>query len=158
MGMGVLKGQNLRLKISDGVNSNKFVAFATACTLHLSANMEESSTKDSTNNFQEQEVTGVSWDVSTDALYSIDNSDATGHNGEKFIHLMINQTKVGVEFVATEPGSTKNRGFQAGTVFYGDAYITDVSVNGTNRQNASYTVQFTGVGELQTKSETAAGI
>jgi hypothetical protein len=46
--MGVIKGQNLRVLIG-----GKCVAFATSCTVHVSLNLEDSSTKDSTNNFTE---------------------------------------------------------------------------------------------------------
>ena len=73
--MGVIKGQNLRIKLG-----TKYVAFATSCTVHVSAQLEESSTKDSTNGWQKQEITGMNWDISVDALYSVD-TDATGVNG-----------------------------------------------------------------------------
>ena len=75
--MGVIKGQNLRITIG-----GKYVAFATSCTVHVSASLEDSSTKDSSDGiFQEQQLTGLSWDISTDALYSVD-TDASGINAE----------------------------------------------------------------------------
>ena len=149
--MGVIKGQNLRLKIGD-----KFVAYATSCTVHLSMELEQSSTKDSTNDFQEQEATGVTWDVSTDALYTV-SSDSGAMNGEQMLDLFIDPSKrrVQVSFLGTAAGSEKNRGTQAGTVFSGYAWVSDISINATNRQNATYTIQLTGDGPLSTGSSNA---
>lgn len=81
--MGVIKGQNLRISIG-----GKFIVFATSCTLHVSAKLEDSSTKDSTGDWDEQEITGMSWDISTDALYSVDK-DTNGVNGEDAIDMIL---------------------------------------------------------------------
>lgn len=141
--MGIIKGQNLRLTVG-----GKFVAFATSCTVHVSANMEETSTKDSTNDFTEQEITGLSWDVSTDALFSVD-TDATGINGYDALDLILAKTAVTIEF--ERAASTNNRSVVTGYKYSGSAYVNDVSVNATNRQNASYSLSATGTGSL-TKS------
>jgi hypothetical protein len=90
--MGVIKGQNLRLLIG-----GKCVAFSTSCTVHASLSLEESSSKDSTNNFTEQTPTGISWDMSCDALYSVD-VDATGVNGINALDTVLAQQKVQVQF------------------------------------------------------------
>jgi len=139
--MGVIKGQNLRITIG-----GKFVAFATSCTVHTSLNLEESSTKDSTNNFTEQTPTGISWDMSCDALFSVD-ADITGKNGADALDLVLAQQKVQVQFEQTQ--GEKNRVPVAGGVVYsGYAWVNDCSVTAANRQNASYTIQLTGDGPL----------
>ncbi len=141
--MGVIKGQNLRLKIA-----GKFVGFATACTVHVSASLEDSSTKDSSDGiFQEQQLTGLAWDISTDALYSVD-TDATGINAEGALDAILARQKVDIEFTGTV--GTNNR--QAtGHKYTGQAWINDISINAANRQNASYSLQAQGTGPL-TKS------
>lgn len=139
--MGVIKGQNLRITIG-----GKFVAFATSCTVHSSLNLEESSTKDSTNNFTEQTPTGISWDMSCDALFSVD-ADTTGKNGIDALDLVLAQQKVQVQFEQTY--GEKNRVPVAGAVVYsGYAWVNDISINAANRQNTSYTIQLTGDGPL----------
>ena len=139
--MGVIKGQNLRVLIG-----NKCVAFATSCTVHVSLNLEESSTKDSTKNFTEQTPTGISWDMSCDALYSMD-ADATGVNAIDALDKVLAQTKVTVMFEQTT--GDKNRAAVTGSAVYsGDAWVNDISINAANRQNTSYTIQLTGDGEL----------
>jgi hypothetical protein len=145
--MGVIKGQNLRLLIG-----GKCVAFATSCTVHASLNLEESSTKDSTNNFTEQTPTGISWDMSCDALYSVD-TDATGVNGINALDTVLAQQRVQVQFEQTQ--GEKNRiAVSGGAVYSGYAWINDISINAANRQNTSYTIQLTGDGEL---TKTTAG-
>ena len=141
--MGVIKGQNLRITIG-----GKYVAFATSCTVHVSASLEDSSTKDSSDGiFQEQQLTGLSWDISTDALYSVD-TDASGINAEGALDAILAHQKVNIEFTGTV--GTNNR--QAtGHKYSGQAWINDVSVNAANRQNASYSLQAQGTGAL-TKS------
>ena len=141
--MGVIKGQNLRLKIA-----GKFVGFATSCTVHVSASLEDSSTKASSDGiFQEQQLTGLAWDISTDALYSVD-TDATGINAEGALDAILARQKVEIEFTGTV--GTNNR--QAtGHKYTGQAWINVISINAANRQNASYSLQAQGTGPL-TKS------
>lgn len=146
--MGIIKGQNLRITIG-----GKFVAFATNATVHVSQSLEESSSKDSTNNFTEQTPTGISWDMSCDALYSVD-ADVTGKNGVDALDMVLAQTKVAVVF--EQANGEKNRVPVAGSAIYsGNAWVNDISINAPNRQNTSYTIQLTGDGPL-TKSTLAA--
>lgn len=136
-----LKGQNLRITIG-----GKYIAFSTSCTLHVSANLEESSTKDSTNGWQQQEITGMNWDISCDGLYAVDK-DATGINGVDALDLVLAQQEVEVEFVRTNGAQNRE---EAGSAekYRGKALVNDISIQAQNRQNTSYTLQATGNGEL----------
>lgn len=126
--------------------NDKCIAFATSCTLHTALNLEESSTKDSTNNFAEQTPTGISWDLSCDALYSVD-TDSTGVNAIGALDMVLAQTKVQVAFEQT--GGEKNRVAVSGSAVYqGDAFVNEISVNSSNRQNVSYSISLTGDGPL----------
>lgn len=145
--MSVIKGQNLRISVG-----GKYLAFSTSCTVHVSATLEDSSTKDSTNSWQEQEITGMAWDLSADALYSVDE-DATGMNGVDALDLILSQQEVDVEFIQTN--GTKNREEVAKAVKYtGKAFVNDISIQAQNRQNTTYTIQAQGNGELK-KATTA---
>jgi hypothetical protein len=147
--MGVIKGQNLRVLIG-----GKCLAFATSCTVHASLNLEDSSSKDSTNNFTEQTPTGISWDMSCDALYSVD-ADATGVNGVAALDMVLAQQKVLVQFEQTQ--GEKNRVPVTGSVAYsGYAWVNDISVNAGNKQNTSYTIQLAGDGQLAKSTVAAA--
>jgi predicted secreted protein len=139
--MSIIKGQNLRLKIG-----GDYVAFSTSCKVHVSVSLEESSTKDSTGDWTEQEVTGKSWDISCDALYSVE-PDTGASNGSDLLDTLLAGEKVEVELVQTN--GEKNRAeIPDGAKLSGHAIVNDITINADNKQNASYSIQLTGVGEL----------
>lgn len=138
--MGIIKGQNLRLKLGE-----KYVAFATDCTVHVSMSLEDSSTKDTTDGmWQEQELVGAAWDISTSALYSVD-ADQTGLNAEDALDMVLAMQKVKVEFTGTT--GDKNR-TESGTKYSGYVWLNDHSITATNRQNGTYSLQGQGTGPL----------
>ena len=132
-----MKGQNLRIYIKQGSGAAKCVAFATSCTYHLSATLEDSSTKDDAGGFQKQEVTGMAGDFSCDALYSVD-TDATGVNGEDALDMLLAGQEVTVEFSATT--GDKNR-TATGNKYTCAAIINDISIQSQNRNNVTYSIQ-----------------
>lgn len=143
--MGVIKGQHLRITLG-----GKFIAFATSCQVHASLSLEESSTKDSTDGFTEQTPTGVSWDISCDALFSVD-TDATGVNGINALDTVLAMQRVQVQF--EQVGGAKNRVPETGGVVYsGYGYVSDISLTAANKQNSQYTIQIQGDGELSKNS------
>ena len=128
-----MKGQNLRIFLGE-----KAVAFARSCTYHVSAQLEDKSTKDDTGDFQKQEVTGLAGDISCDALYSTD-TDATGVNGVEALDMVLAGQEVTVVFTPTE--GTNNRVMAAGARYTCLAIVNDISINATNRQETTYTIQ-----------------
>ncbi len=140
--MATIKGQNLRVAVG-----GKFIAMATACTFHVSAQLEDSSTKDSVGDFQEQEVTGLSWDAQTESLVTLEDNGTNGELPQDILSLMINKTKVTLTFDQTA-GANNRVGQNSVIKKTGQAYITDVSISAQNRQNSTCTVQFTGTGAL----------
>ena len=140
--MGTIKGQNLRVMVG-----GKCIAMATSCTFHVSAQLEDSSTKDSVGDFQEQEVTGLSWDAQTESLVTLEDNGSNGELPQDLLSLMINKTKVTLTFDQT--AGTNNRVGQNSVIKKtGQAYITDISIQAANRQNSTLSVQFTGTGPL----------
>lgn len=142
--MGTIKGQNLRVMVG-----GKCIAMSTNSTFHVSATLESSSTKDSVGDFEEQEVTGLSWDASCDALVTLTDNGTNGELVTDLISLMINKTLVTLTFDQT--AGTNNRTSQNAAIKRtGTAYISDVQVTAQNRANSTFTVQFTGTGPLTT--------
>lgn len=125
----------------------KCIAMATSCTFHVSAQMEDSSTKDSTGDWQQQEVVGLSWDASTDSLVTLTDNGSNGELPQDLLSLIINKTAVTLTFDTTS--GTNNRIAQNSAIKKsGQAYVTDVSITAQNRQNSTVTVQFQGTGAL----------
>ena len=143
-----MKGQNLRILIGSPA---KCVAFSTSCTYHLGTQLEDSSTKDDTNSFQKQEVTGFNGDISCDALYSTE-TDATGVNGVDALDLLLAGAEVDVEFSGTT--GTKNR-TETGIKYTCKAIVNDISINAPNRQNVTYSIQMQ-MNSMPVKSTTSS--
>lgn len=140
--MATIKGQNLRVMVG-----GKCIAMATSCQFHISAQMEDSSTKDSTGDFQEQEVTGLSWDAQTDSLVTLEDNGTNGELPQDILSLIINKTKVTLTFDQTA-GANNRVGQNSVIKKTGEAYVSDVQITAQNRQNSTMTVQFQGTGAL----------
>jgi hypothetical protein len=125
----------------------KCIAMATSCTFHVSAQLQDSSTKDSVGDFQEQEVTGLSWDAQTESLVTLEDNGSNGELPQDLLSLMINKTKVTLSFDQTA-GANNRVGQNAAIKKTGDAYINDISISAQNRQNSTVSVQFSGTGPL----------
>ena len=140
--MATIKGQNLRVMVG-----GKCIAMATSCTFHVAAQTEDSSTKDDTGDWASNDVVGLSWDASTDALVTLTDNGSNGELAADLVSTMIAKTQVTLTFDTT--GSTNNRTAQNSAIKRsGNAYITDISVTAANRQNSTFTVSFTGNGAL----------
>ena len=140
--MGTIKGQNLRVMVG-----GKCIAMATSCQFHISAQMEDASTKDSTGDWQEQEVTGLSWDASTDSLVTLADNGTNGELPADLMSLILNKTKVTLTFDQT--AGTNNRTGQNSTIKRsGEAYLNDYALTAPNRQNSTLTCKFVGTGQL----------
>lgn len=140
--MGTIKGQNLRVMVG-----GKCIAMATSCTFHIGTSLEDSSTKDSTGDWQEQEVVGLNWDASCDSLVTLVDNGSNGELPADLLSLIINKTKVTLTFDQTA-GTNNRTGQNAAIKRSGNAYVTDVQITAQNRANSTCTVQFTGTGAL----------
>ena len=126
---------------------SKCIAMATSCTFHISAQVESASSKDDANDFEVNEVTGLSWDASTDSLVTLTDNGTNGELPTDLMSLIINKTKVTLTF--DETAGTNNRvGQNSAIKRSGYAYLTDYSINAANRQNSTMSCQFTGTGPL----------
>jgi hypothetical protein len=140
--MATIKGQNLRVMVG-----GKCIAMATSCTFHISAQVEDSSTKDDANDFANNEVTGLSWDAQTDSLVTLTDNGVNGELPTDLMSLIINKTKVTLTFDQTA-GANNRVGQNSAIKRSGDAYLTDYSISAQNRQNSTLSCKFTGTGPL----------
>ena len=140
--MATLKGQNLRVMVG-----GKCIAMATSCTFHVAAQMEDSSTKDDTGNWQSQEVTGLSWDASTDSLVTLTDNGSNGELPQDIFTAMIAMTPVTLTFDTTS-GANNRVAQNSALKKSGQAYVADVSITAANRADGTLTVQFQGTGAL----------
>lgn len=127
--------------------AGKCVAQATSCQVHLALQLEDSSTKDSTGDFQEQDPVGKSWDMQTDSLVAIADNGTNGETTIDLIDLMLNATKVTLTFDQTA-GTNNRTGQNSAIKLTGQAYLTDLSITAQNRANSSSSAQFQGTGAI----------
>ena len=140
--MATIKGQNLRVMVG-----GKCIAMATSCTFHISAQVESASTKDDANDFEVNEVTGLSWDAQTDSLVTLTDNGVNGELPTDLMSLIINKTKVTLTFDQTA-GTNNRTGQNSAIKRSGEAYLTDYSLSAQNRQNSALSCQFSGTGPL----------
>ena len=145
--MPTIKGQNLRVMVATASSSEKCIAMATTATFHVAATLEDSSTKDSVGDFQEQEVVGLSWDASTDSLVTLTDNGSNGELPQDLLSLIINKTAVTLTFDQTN-GTNNRTGMNSAIKKSGQAFVTDVNITAQNRQNSTISVQFQGTGPL----------
>ena len=140
--MGTIKGQNLRVMVG-----GKCIAMATSCQIHIGTQLEDASTKDSAGDWQEQEVTGLNWDATTDSLVTLEDNGTNGELPQDLMSLIINKTQVTLSFDTT--AGTNNRvGQNSAIKRSGTAYLTDYNLTAPNRQNSTLNCKFTGTGPL----------
>jgi len=146
MATGLLNGTDLLLKVGSTDANEVVVAFATSCSLELSADEIDQTNKDSGG--WKSIIQGTrSWSVSADAMYQ-NEAEASKKAFTDFFANVNARTKVYIELtIANALGSDNN-------VYYsGEAYVSSLSVNGGTEDQATWSISLTGTGAL---SETAA--
>lgn len=142
----ILKGQNFRILTFDSTASKfKCVGMATNCTVTLTNNTEDASTKDDVGMAAKPTMTSQSWSVSVESL---DVSDAAA---------MLTAIKSLTPFTLMwdETSTTDNQtGEQATFARKGSAYCNDLTLSFNDRENSSKGLQFQGSGPLETISST----
>ena len=129
------KGQHLRFVIVES-NTNKVIALSTEMTLHLSAQTEDSTTKDTTDtngDWNEYEVTQRSGDISFSALIGT-GSDS---GGKTFADMISQVSDTLIKWKVVMVSGANNR-VVGKTVCSGQGKVTNVQANGQNRQKATY--------------------
>lgn len=142
--MPTLKGQNFRVFLGESV-----VAKSTNCTITLTGNTEDASTKDDIGMASKPEVVSKSWSVSVESLDVTDTA------------AMLNAIKNLTPFTLVwDETSTTDNQTALGALFArtGTAYLNDITYSFNDRENSTKQIQFTGSGPLATRatSETEA--
>ena len=137
--MATLKGQNIRILLQDG-NKFKVVGKSTNCTVTLTGNTEDASTKDDVALASKPEITSKSWSVQVESLDVTDTA------------AVLNAIKNLTPFtlIWDEVAAADNQTAQAATYSRkGQAYLNDVTFSWNDRENSTKQLQFTGNGALE---------
>ena len=147
------KGQYARLFImedNEGTTSYKPLAAAMTFSFHVSLTLEDASTKDTEGDWVIQEPTGFSYDLSATALLRSGEtitSTIPAHTPNAI--LTYYEASLPVQFRICNATGTNNRGMGS-LIVRGQAIITNMTLNGVNRQKADYNLTMQGVGMYST--------
>jgi predicted secreted protein len=142
------KGQFVRLVVMYN-STPAVIAAAKELSLHLSLTLEDSTTKDTTGDWQVQEPTAINYDISTNALVESGETITSLVDGYGLSDLMT-LYEAGQPFGWEIANTSGDNNRTIGTVIaQGNALLTTLTVNAPNRQAASYTAQLTGYGPLE---------
>ena len=144
------KGQFVRLFLgSDNTAApSTVIAAAKSLSLHVSLTLEDATTKDTAGDWQIQEPTALSYDISTGALMR-SGETITSQVGAKSLADIeaIYEAGTPVKWKIANVGGDNNR-TASSTIISGSVILQTLTLNGPNRQNADYTAQLQGYGEF----------
>jgi len=139
MALQKIKGQNFRVFVnSDAVNE------AVNCSIQITGNMEDNSTKDTESDYTSEQMVSKSWQV------QVDNYDATAATIKALLTRFNAGTAVSVGFDQTETtaGSQNRTAANADFARSGQALLTDLSIQANNRSTISISTTYQGTGAL----------
>lgn len=143
------KGQFVRLFLSSDNTAAPAAVIGAAKTLslHVSMTIEDATTKDTAGEWTIQEPTGLNYDISTGALVR-SGETITSQVGAKSLADLetIYEAGTPVKWKIANVGGDNNR-TASSTIVSGSVLLTQLAINGPNRQNADYTVTLNGYGE-----------
>lgn len=142
------KGQFVRLFLgSDNTATpSKVIAAAKQLSFHVSLSVENATTKDTQGDWQVQEPTGLSYDISTNALTRGGDTITSTVQGQSLADLEdIYDASEPVKFeIANVSGD--NQRTKGAVIVSGSVVITQLTLNNPNRQNSDYSASLNGYG------------
>lgn len=140
------KGQFVRLFMSTTANPAHVVAGAKTLQLHVSMSLEDATTKDTEGDWQVQEPTGLSYDISTNALVASNETITSSVDGYALDDLMNIYELSNLLYWQIANVSGANNRTKGAIICSGSVVITQLELSAQNRTNASYTTTLTGYG------------
>jgi predicted secreted protein len=136
-----LKGQNFRILVYDTTATKfKCIGMSNSCTVNLTANTDDASTKDDVGGSAKPEVTSNAWSVSVESLNVVDAG------------AMLTAIKSMTPFTLMwdETSTTDNQSIEeASYARKGQAYLNDLTLQFDDRTNSAKSLQFQGTSALE---------
>jgi predicted secreted protein len=136
-----LKGQNFRILVFDNTSSKfRCIGMSQSCTVNLTANTDDASTKDDVGGSAKPEVTSNAWSVSVESLNVVDAG------------AMLTAIKSMTPFTLMwdETSTTDNQSIEeASYARKGQAYLNDLTLQFDDRTNSAKSLQFQGTSALE---------
>jgi len=142
------KGQFVRLFLSSDNTATPaaVVAAARQLSLHVSLTVEDSSTKDTPGDWVANESTALNYDISTTALMRSNDTITSLVGGKSLSDLesiYLNATPVKWQIANVSGDNNRTKG---SVICSGSCIVQTLTLNGPNRNNATYTASLAGFG------------
>ena len=146
------KGQYIRLLLATTANPSTVIAAAKQMALHGSAQTEDSSTKDTTGNALEFEVTGQTYDITGGGLVLTPNdtllSNAVGlNNFESWLQDQLLNWRICVM-------NGDNNRTVVEEIAHGQGKLTNLQIQAQVKQNTTYSYTINGYGSIVPGTDT----
>lgn len=142
------KGQFVRLFLSTNNTDtpSSVIGAAKQLSLHVSLSLESATTKDTEGDWDIQEPTALSYDISTNALVRSGDTITSAVPALGLANLeTVYENSVPVKWqIANTSGA--NQRTKGSVIASGSVILSQLTVNGPNKQSADYTAQMTGYG------------
>ena len=147
------RGQYIRLLLAPANYTQEVVAVAKQLTLHGTAQTEESSTKDTTGDDLEFEVTSLGYEITGSALVLAEGDTLLSGSVSfrEFVDLLKNQL---LNWKICVMEGTNNRTIVE-EICHGQAKLTNLQAQAPNKQNTTYNYTLAGYGPLVPGTSTA---
>jgi len=148
------KGQFVRLLLSSDNTTApaKVIAAAKQLSFHVSVAVENATTKDTEGNDEVQEPTGITFDITTNALVRSNDTITSAVQGQDFASIEgIYEACDPVKFeIANVSGA--NQRTKGSVIVSGSVILATLTSNNPNKQSSDYTANMTGYGEFSVGS------
>jgi len=145
------KGQFVRLFLGSDNSAAPTTVIAAAKTLalHVSLTMESATTKDTTGEWDVQEPTEIAYDITTGALMRSGETITSQVAAKALADLeSIYEAGTPVKWKIANVSGDNNR-TASSTIVSGSVLLTQLTLNGPNRQNADYQASMQGYGAYE---------
>ena len=142
------KGQYVRLFLGSDNTATpaKVIASAKSLSLHVSMSLEDATTKDTTGDWVIQEPTALSYDISTSALVRGNDTITSSVQAQGLADLeSIFEAGTPVKWLIANVSGANQR-TKGTTIVSGSCIVQSLTLNGPNRQNATYDASLAGYG------------
>ena len=140
--------------VGDDTEHLQCIAASTNCTLHCALQMQEDTTKDTVDDWIEQEPVGLNWDVQVESLVISDDDEEYRPGAKNIDQLQVGRVyQLRFTRTAGASGEQNRDAVEDAMQFTGFSILSDLQITSQNAEIAIARAQFTGTGELSQHSE-----
>lgn len=140
----VTNGSDLMLFVKSTGDTYTSIAYATSCSVELSAETTETTSKDHRGGWTTAVVKKLSWTASSENLYA----DGLANGYDLMYSAFIGKKPIEIYFTVKEGEMASDSWTKGSGGYKGQVLITSLTANAPDGENATFSVSMTGYGPL----------